>query len=317
MAGETSAIRAAGLVKDYGATRALDGFDLEVARGSVCGLLGPNGAGKTTAVRILATLLRSDGGQAWIDGIDVAADPMAVRRRIGWSGQSPAVDEILSGRQNLVLFGRLNRLSVAAARARADELLAQLDLADDAGKSVKHYSGGMRRRLDLAATLILAPSVLFLDEPTTGLDPRSRNEVWSSIRGLVAGGTTVLLTTQYLDEADQLADRIVVIDRGRTIAEGPPDALKAQVGGDRLDVVVAAADDVAMAACLVARVAGAEPEVDREARRLSAPVVDRVAALTDVLHALAGDGIDVVDVGIRRPTLDDVFLGLTGHKAAA
>jgi ABC-2 type transport system ATP-binding protein len=165
--------------------------------------------------------------------------------------------------------------------------------------------------------LILAPSVLFLDEPTTGLDPRSRNEVWSSIRGLVAGGTTVLLTTQYLDEADQLADRIVVIDRGRTIAEGPPDALKAQVGGDRLDVVVAAADDVAMAACLVARVAGAEPEVDREARRLSAPVVDRVAALTDVLHALAGDGIDVVDVGIRRPTLDDVFLGLTGHKAAA
>jgi ABC-2 type transport system ATP-binding protein len=283
----------------------------------VCGLLGPNGAGKTTAVRILATLLRSDGGQAWIDGIDVAADPMAVRRRIGWSGQSPAVDEILSGRQNLVLFGRLNRLSVAAARARADELLAQLDLADAAGKSVKHYSGGMRRRLDLAATLILAPSVLFLDEPTTGLDPRSRNEVWSSIRGLVAGGTTVLLTTQYLDEADQLADRIVVIDRGRTIAEGPPDALKAQVGGDRLDVVVAAADDVAMAACLVARVAGAEPEVDREARRLSAPVVDRVAALTDVLHALAGDGIDVVDVGIRRPTLDDVFLGLTGHKAAA
>ena len=304
-------------MKDFGATRALDGFDLEVARGSVCGLLGPNGAGKTTAVRILATLLRSDGGQAWIDGIDVAADPMAVRRRIGWSGQSPAVDEILSGRQNLVLFGRLNRLSVAAARARADELLAQLDLADAAGKSVKHYSGGMRRRLDLAATLILAPSVLFLDEPTTGLDPRSRNEVWSSIRGLVAGGTTVLLTTQYLDEADQLADRIVVIDRGRTIAEGPPDALKAQVGGDRLDVVVAAADDVAMAACLVARIAGAEPEIDREARRLSAPVVDRVAALTDVLHALAGDGIDVIDVGIRRPTLDDVFLGLTGHKAAA
>ncbi len=317
MAAETPAISAAGLVKDYGATRALDGFDLEVTRGSVCGLLGPNGAGKTTAVRILATLLRSDGGRAWIDGVDVAADPMAVRRRIGWSGQSPAVDEILSGRQNLVLFGRLNRLSVAAARARADELLAQLDLADAAGKSVKHYSGGMRRRLDLAATLILAPSVLFLDEPTTGLDPRSRNEVWSSIRGLVAGGTTVLLTTQYLDEADQLADRIVVIDRGRTIAEGPPDALKAQVGGDRLDVVVAAADDVAMAACLVARIAGAEPEIDREARRLSAPVVDRVAALTAVLHALAGDGIDVIDVGIRRPTLDDVFLGLTGHKAAA
>jgi ABC-2 type transport system ATP-binding protein len=175
----------------------------------------------------------------------------------------------------------------------------------------------MRRRLDLAATLILAPSVLFLDEPTTGLDPRSRNEVWSSIRGLVAGGTTVLLTTQYLDEADQLADHVVVIDTGRTIAEGAPDALKAQVGGDRLDLVVAGADDVAMAACVVARTAGVEPEIDREARRLSAPVTDRVAALTDVLQALSGDGIEVVDIGIRRPTLDDVFLGLTGHKAVA
>ena len=317
MADEPLAIRAAGLVKTYGATRALDGFDLEVAAGSVCALLGPNGAGKTTAVRIMATLLRADGGHAWIDGVDVAQDPMAVRRRIGWSGQSPAVDEILSGRQNLVLFGRLNRLSVPAARRRADELLAQLDLVDAAGKSVKHYSGGMRRRLDLAATLILAPSVLFLDEPTTGLDPRSRNEVWSSIRGLVAGGTTVLLTTQYLDEADQLADHVVVIDTGRTIAEGAPDALKAQVGGDRLDLVVAGADDVAMAACVVARTAGVEPEIDREARRLSAPVTDRVAALTDVLQALSGDGIEVVDIGIRRPTLDDVFLGLTGHKAVA
>jgi ABC-2 type transport system ATP-binding protein len=317
MADEPRAIRAAGLVKTYGATRALDGFDLEVAAGSVCALLGPNGAGKTTAVRIMATLLRADGGHAWIDGVDVAQDPMAVRRRIGWSGQAPAVDEILSGRQNLVLFGRLNRLSVPAARRRADELLAQLDLVEAAGKSVKHYSGGMRRRLDLAATLILAPSVLFLDEPTTGLDPRSRNEVWSSIRGLVAGGTTVLLTTQYLDEADQLADHVVVIDSGRTIAEGAPDALKAKVGGDRLDLVVAGADDVAMAACVVARTAGVEPEIDREARRLSAPVTDRVAALTDVLQALSSDGIEVVDIGIRRPTLDDVFLGLTGHKAVA
>jgi ABC-2 type transport system ATP-binding protein len=311
------AISAAGLVKTYGDARALDGFDLEVAGGSVCGLLGPNGAGKTTAVRILATLLRPDGGRAWIDGIDVVADPMAVRRRIGWSGQAPAVDEILSGRQNLVLFGRLNRLSVAAARRRAAELLEQLDLVDAADRSVKHYSGGMRRRLDLAATLILAPSVLFLDEPTTGLDPRSRNEVWSSIRGLVAGGTTVLLTTQYLDEADQLADRVVVIDAGRTIAAGPPDDLKAQVGGDRLDVVVAADADVAMAACLLARIAGVEPDVDRDARRLSAPVTDRVGALTSVLQAFAGDSIEVVDVAVRRPTLDDVFLGLTGHKAAA
>ena len=317
MAAGTAAITAAGLVKTYGETRALDGFDLEVAAGSVCGLLGPNGAGKTTAVRILATLLRADSGRAWIDGVDVAADPMAVRRRIGWSGQTPAVDEILSGRQNLVLFGRLNRLSIAAARRRADELLDQFGLTEAGGKSVKHYSGGMQRRLDLAATLILSPSVLFLDEPTTGLDPRSRNEVWSSIRGLVAGGTTVLLTTQYLDEADQLADRVVVIDTGRTIAEGPPDDLKAQIGGDRLDVVIAGDEDVAMAACLVARAAGAEPDVDREGRRLSVPVDDRVAALTNVLQLLARDGIEVVDVGIRRPTLDDVFLGLTGHKAAA
>jgi ABC-2 type transport system ATP-binding protein len=216
-----------------------------------------------------------------------------------------------------VLFGRLNRLSLAAARRRADELLEQFELTEAGGRSVKHYSGGMQRRLDLATTLILSPSVLFLDEPTTGLDPRSRNEVWSSIRGLVAGGTPVLLTTQYLDEADQLADRVVVIDTGRTIAEGPPDVLKAQIGGDRLDVVIAGDEDMALAACLVARAAGAEPDVDREARRLSAPVTDRVAALTGVLQALAADGIEVVDVGIRRPTLDDVFLGLTGHKAAA
>jgi len=317
MADDRSAIRATGLVKRFGDARALDGFDLEVARGSVCGVLGPNGAGKTTAVRILATLLRADGGRAWIDGLDVAADPMAVRRRIGWSGQAPAVDEILSGRQNLVLFGRLNRLSVAAARRRAEELLGQLDLVAAAGRSVKHYSGGMRRRLDLAATLILAPSVLFLDEPTTGLDPRSRNEVWASIRHLVAGGTTVLLTTQYLDEADQLADHVVVIDAGRTIAEGAPDALKAQIGGDRLDIVVADDGDVSMAACVLARVARTEPDVDRDARRLSAPVVDRVAALTEVLRALGADGIEVVDVAVRRPTLDDVFLGLTGRRAAA
>jgi ABC-2 type transport system ATP-binding protein len=317
MTGDVLAIRAEGLIKDYGGERALAGFDLEVAPGSVCGLLGPNGAGKTTAVRILASLLRADGGGAWIDGIDVAGDPMAVRRRIGWSGQAPAVDEILSGRQNLVLFGRLNRLPVAAARARAEELLRQLDLVEAADRSVKHYSGGMRRRLDLAATLILAPSVLFLDEPTTGLDPRSRTEVWSSIRSLVAGGTTVLLTTQYLDEADQLADHVVVIDRGRTIAEGPPDTLKADVGGDRLDVVLASGQDVSLAACLLARIVGGEPDVDRDARRLSAPVSDRVAALTDVLQALARDGVEVVDIGIRRPTLDDVFLGLTGHRAVA
>ena len=312
-----AAIVAEGLRKRFSETRAVDGFDLVVAPGSICGLLGPNGAGKTTVVRILATLLHADAGRALIDGVDVATEPHEVRRRIGWSGQAPAVDEILSGRQNLVLFGRLNRLGKAAAGRRADELLERFDLVEASRKSVKHYSGGMRRRLDLAVTLILSPAVLFLDEPTTGLDPRGRNEVWSAIRSLVAGGTTVLLTTQYLDEADQLADQIVVIDTGRTIAEGTSDALKAQIGGDRLDVVVDDDADLAPVTSVVGRVLGAQPEVDAEARRVSAPVKGRVAALTEVLGALAEQRIEVADVGIRRPTLDDVFLRLTGHKAAA
>jgi ABC-2 type transport system ATP-binding protein len=310
-----AAIVADGLVKVYGGTRALDGFDLAVRAGTICGLLGPNGAGKTTAVRVLATLLRADAGRAAVAGFDVAHQPDEVRRRIGLSGQTPAVDEILSGRQNLVLFGRLNRLAKPAARRRADELLEQFELTEAADKSVKHYSGGMRRRLDLAATLILAPSVLFLDEPTTGLDPRSRREVWSSIRTLVAGGTTVLLTTQYLDEADQLADQIVVLDIGRVIAEGPPEALKAQVGGERVEVVVDDEVSLSRAAAVIARVTGVAPNVDRELRRLSAPVTDRVGALTDALHGLAAERITVADIGIRRPTLDDVFLRLTGHKA--
>src|SRR5687768_15614363 len=232
------AILAEGLQKRYGDKHALDGFDLHVPTGTVCGLLGPNGAGKTTAVRILATLLRADGGRAEVAGIDVMTHPQEVRARIGLSGQEPAVDEILTARQNLVLFGRLNGLATRAAARRADELLAQFELTDTGTKSVKRFSGGMRRRLDLAVTLILAPVVLFLDEPTTGLDPRNRNEVWTAIRTLVAGGTTVLLTTQYLDEADQLADKVVVIDTGRTIAEGTPADLKAQIGGDRLEVVV-------------------------------------------------------------------------------
>ena len=312
-----AAIVAEGLRKRFGETRAVDGFDLVVAPGSICGLLGPNGAGKTTVVRILATLLHADAGRALIDGVDVATEPHEVRRRIGWSGQAPAVDEILSGRQNLVLFGRLNRLGKAEAGRRADELLERFDLVEASRKSVKHYSGGMRRRLDLAVTLILSPAVLFLDEPTTGLDPRGRNEVWSAIRSLVAGGTTVLLTTQYLDEADQLADQIVVIDTGRTIAEGTSDALKAQIGGDRLDVMVDDDADLAPVTSVVGRVLGAQPEVDAEARRVSAPVTERVAALTEVLGALAEQRIEVADVGIRRPTLDDVFLRLTGHKAAA
>jgi ABC-2 type transport system ATP-binding protein len=312
----TSAIRAEGLVKRYGDTRALDGFDLVVDAGRVCGLLGPNGAGKTTAVRILTTLLRADGGRAEVAGIDLAAEPHQVRRAIGLSGQEPAVDELLSGRQNLVLFGRLNRLDKAAALGRADELLERMDLVDAAGKAVKHYSGGMRRRLDLAVTLLLAPAVLFLDEPTTGLDPRNRNEVWTAIRELVRGGTTVLLTTQYLDEADQLADSVVVIDAGRAIAGGSPDQLKAQVGGDRLDVVVAHPGDLAAAGEVLARAgSGSTPDLDHEAGRVSVAVPNRVGALTEVVAGLAGAGIEAADIGVRRPTLDDVFLALTGRKA--
>ena len=310
-----AAIMAEGLVKTYGEQRALDGFDLTVPEGTVCGLLGPNGAGKTTAVRILATLLRADAGRAVVAGADVARQAQAVRRRIGLSGQEPAVDEILSGRQNLVLFGRLIRLNRAAAARRADELLERLGLSEAADKAVKHYSGGMKRRLDLAATLLLEPAVLFLDEPTTGLDPRNRNEVWNAIRALVAGGTTVLLTTQYLDEADQLADKVVVIDRGNTIAEGSPEHLKAEVGGDRLDVVVEHRSDLAAAGAIVGRIGGTEPEITVEANRLSVPVAHRVAAMTEALRQLAQAGIEVADIGLRRPTLDDVFLSLTGHRA--
>jgi ABC-2 type transport system ATP-binding protein len=312
---EDTAVVAAGLSKRYRDKAALDGFDLEVPAGSVCGLLGPNGAGKTTAVRIFSTLLRADGGRVEVAGFDVARDAHAVRQRIGLSGQEAAVDEILSGRQNLVLFGRLNRLDKAAAQRRADELLEQLDLADAGPKAVKRYSGGMRRRLDLAVTLILAPSVLFLDEPTTGLDPRNRAEVWSAIRALVAGGTTVLLTTHLLDEADQLADQIVVIDQGRRIAQGTPEELKAQVGGDRLELVVERASDLDAAAGALARVASAPPDVHPAERRLSAPVAERVVALTEVIRALDDQSVAINDIGLRRPTLDDVFLHLTGRKA--
>jgi ABC-2 type transport system ATP-binding protein len=310
-----SAVLAEGLVKRYGEATALDGFDLAVDTGTVCGLLGPNGAGKTTAVRILATLVRPDGGRARVAGADVAREPYEVRRRIGLSGQEAAVDEILSGRQNLVLFGRLNRLDRATAERRADELLDRFGLVDAGRRSVKHYSGGMRRRLDLAVTLLLAPAVLFLDEPTTGLDPRNRNEVWSAIRSLVAGGTTVLLTTQYLDEADQLADRVVVIDKGRAIAGGTPEELKIQVGRDRLDVVVGRDGDLATATGAVARVATAEPDVEPATRRISAPVAQPVAALTEVVRTLSDGGVEVDDIGLRRPSLDDVFLHLTGHRA--
>jgi ABC-2 type transport system ATP-binding protein len=313
---DTLAIAAEGLRKRYGETLALDGFDLAVPAGTVRGLLGPNGAGKTTAVRILTTLLQPDGGRAEVAGVDVRRQPAQVRRRIGLVGQHTAVDEILSGRQNLVMFGRLYHLSPAEARRRADELLARFELADTGRKPVKQYSGGMRRRLDLAASLILAPPVLFLDEPTTGLDPRGRNEVWTAIRQLVAAGTTVLLTTQYLDEADQLADAISVLDAGRVVAEGTPDRLKSTIGRDRIDVVVRSGVDLAAATGIVERVADAPPEIDPDTRRISAPVPDRVAALTEVARALQDSGVEAEDIAVRRPTLDEVFLQLTEREPA-
>jgi ABC-2 type transport system ATP-binding protein len=306
-----------GLRKRFGDKIALDGFDLRVPSGTVCGLLGPNGAGKTTSVRILSTLLRCDGGRAEVAGFDVATRAMQVRRRIGLVGQHAAVDEVLSGRQNLELFGRLYHLSAAAARARATELLDRFGLADTGGKAVKQYSGGMRRRLDLAAGMVLAPEVLFLDEPTTGLDPRGRNEVWDAVRSLVADGTTVLLTTQHLDEADQLADQIAVIDAGRVIAGGSPAELKSRIGGDRIEVVVHDAGDLGAAAELLHKITGAEPERDVDLRRLSAPVRDRVAALTETVRALDAADVPVEDIALRRPTLDDVFLTLTAGKVSA
>ncbi|MEU8388189.1 ATP-binding cassette domain-containing protein [Micromonospora sp. NPDC048842] len=310
----TFEVVAEGLGKRYGPTRALDTFDLTVPPGTVHGLLGPNGAGKTTAVRILTTLLRFDTGRATVAGYDVRRRPDEVRARIGLTGQYAAVDEILSGRQNLELFGRLFRLGRREARRRADELLERFGLDEAASRSAGEYSGGMRRRLDLAASLIRTPRVLFLDEPTTGLDPRSRNQVWDLVRGLVADGTTVLLTTQYLEEADQLADRISVIDAGRVVAEGSPDELKAMTGGDRIEVVVRDAAELSQAARLVAPICGAEPELDREVRRLSVPVLDRVAGLVDVVRALDDAGIAVEDIGLRRATLDEAFLHLTGHR---
>ncbi|MEU0911293.1 ATP-binding cassette domain-containing protein [Streptomyces althioticus] len=308
------AVRAEGLEKRYGEKRALDGFDLTVRAGTVHGLLGPNGAGKTTAVRILSTLIRLDGGRAAVAGLDVERQAREVRARIGLTGQYAAVDEVLTGRQNLEMFGRLFHLGGRRAKARAAELLEQFDLTDAADKGVGDYSGGMRRRLDLAASMILTPAVLFLDEPTTGLDPRSRGEVWDSVRALVAGGTTVLLTTQYLEEADRLASRITVIDRGRSIADDTPDGLKNRVGGDRVEVVVAERSDIPRVVKVIARVSDGEPESDDTELRVHAPVTDRVTALTDVARTLQDEGVRVEDIGLRRPSLDDVFLRLTGHR---
>ncbi|GIJ65536.1 ATP-binding cassette domain-containing protein [Virgisporangium ochraceum] len=297
-----------GLRKRYGDTHALDGFDLTVTAGTVCALLGPNGAGKTTAVRILSTLLRLDGGRAVVAGYDVARQPAEVRRRIGLVGQHAAVDEVLSGRQNLVMFGRLYHLGRAAARARADELLTRFGLADTGTRAVRTYSGGMRRRLDLAAGLVLAPSVLFLDEPTTGLDPRGRAEVWDAVRDLVAAGTTVLLTTQYLDEADQLADSVCLVDAGRVVTTGTPDALKAALGGDRVDVVLRRPDDVDRAAEVLGTALGAPARVEPELRRVSVAVDDRMAALVETLRVLGDARLEAADINLRRPTLDEVFL---------
>ena len=315
----TEVIRATGLVKRYGTgdgqVTALDGLDLSVEQGTVLGLLGPNGAGKTTTVRVLTTLLEPDEGSATVDGIDVRKDPQAVRERIGLSGQYAAVDEYLTGFENLDMIGRLYHLGRRPSKARARELLARFDLADAGDRPVKTYSGGMRRRLDLAGALVAAPKVLFLDEPTTGLDPRSRTGMWDVIRELVAGGTTLLLTTQYLEEADKLCDEIVVIDRGRVIAKGTADSLKADVGGERIEVVLSEAGDLAEARRVLQQVASGEVLVDEHTRRLTAPVIGGGKVLVDALSRLDGEGIEVLDVGLRRPTLDDVFLTLTGHGA--
>ncbi len=302
---------ATGLRKRFGQTRALDGFDLRVAPGTVHGLLGPNGAGKSTAVRVLTTLTRLEEGTATIAGIDVRRDPAGVRSRIGLVGQAAAVDEILGGEQNLVMFGRLFGLAKRAARARASELLEQFDLAEVGSKPVSSYSGGMRRRLDIAASLILSPSVLFLDEPTTGLDPRGRNEVWRAVRQASAAGTTVLLTTQYLEEADQLADQISVMSAGRVIADGTPDSLKSDLGADVVSVVVSDPGRLAEAAGLLGRVAGAEASVDKDARAASTRATTGSAAMVEAIRALDAAGIELDDVSLRRPTLDEVFLTLT------
>ncbi|MFJ5092706.1 ATP-binding cassette domain-containing protein [Streptomyces sp. NPDC088557] len=304
------AILMEGARKRYGDKDALAGLDLRVGRGTVHGLLGPNGAGKTTTVRVLATLLRHDEGLVRVAGHDVRTGAREVRRRIGLLGQHAALDEELGGRQNLEMFGRLHHLGARRAGARADELLDRFGLADTGRKPVRQYSGGMRRRLDLAASLITDPEILFLDEPTTGLDPRGRAEVWDSVRSLVGAGTTVLLTTQYLEEADRLADRISVVDRGRVVADGTPDALKARAGADRVDVVVRDAARLDEAAGLLPA-PRAEVTVDADRRLLSVPVTDRMASLAETVRALGAAGIEAEDIALRRPTLDEVFLKLT------
>ena len=311
----TDMIQASGLVKRYGNVTALDGLDLAVPEGTVLGLLGPNGAGKTTAVRILTTLLEPDEGTATVAGVDVLADPDGTRRRIGLSGQAAAVDEYLTGFENLVMVGRLYGFAKSRARARAGELLERFDLVEAGNRPTKTYSGGMRRRLDLAAALVAQPPVIVLDEPTTGLDPRSRLSMWDVIRELVADGTTLLLTTQYLEEADRLAHQILVIDRGRAIAQGTADELKTQIGGERIELVLATADDRPAATAALAAIGTEEVRDGISDRALSVAVNGGAESLASLLRRLEAERVEVLDVGLRRPTLDDVFLTLTGHAA--
>ncbi|WP_017607695.1 ATP-binding cassette domain-containing protein [Nocardiopsis xinjiangensis] len=312
----STVIRAQGVGKVYGGGRAaLEGFDLQVESGTVHALLGPNGAGKSTAVRIMATLARFDSGQVWLEGRPVQSNTRWVRSRIGFVGQYAAVDEALSGRRNLEMFARLSHLGRRRARARALELLERFGLQGAAERAVGQYSGGMRRRLDLAAALVADPVVLFLDEPTTGLDPRSRARVWQEVRELVGRGTTVVLTSQYLEEVDRLADRVSVVRAGRVVAEGSPGRLKERIGGGRIEVVVEPGD-LAVAERVLGRVAGAAARVEAEAGRVSVPAGQGTLGLTEVVRALDKAGLVVQDVALRRPTLDEVFLSLTGEEGA-
>ncbi|MFC4587979.1 ATP-binding cassette domain-containing protein [Sphaerisporangium corydalis] len=309
----TGAIVADGLVKTYGKVRALDGFDLDVPEGSVLALLGPNGAGKSTAVRVLTTLLRPDAGRATIMGVDVTRDAPAVRRMIGVTGQQTSVDDQLTGRENLQMFGRLSRLPRKAAKVRAEELIERFALTDVASRRTRTYSGGLRRRLDLAACLLSRPPVVFLDEPTTGLDPRSRLGLWETVSELAREGRTILLTTQYLEEADNLADTVVLVDQGRVVAKGTPGELKSLAGGGSLEIVVASADMLEKTERIVEAVVKGAPVVNVRALRVTAPVTDDTELLGEVLQSLGAAGVRLEDFTLRRPTLDEVFLALTGE----